>query len=112
MTRSDLVVQLAERFGQLTIRDTEFAVKTMLDAMSDALARGHRIEIRGFGSFGLNYRPPRTGRNPKSGEKVQVPEKYVPHFKAGKELRERVDGSNEDPAVAASAPEPASEPVR
>ena len=91
MTRSDLVIQLAERFGQLTHRDTEFAVKTILDAMSVALARGHRIEIRGFGSFGLNYRPPRTGRNPKSGEKVQVPQKHVPHFKAGKELRERVD---------------------
>ena len=74
-------------------RDTEFAVKTMLDAMSDALARGHRIEIRGFGSFALNYRPPRTGRNPKSGEKVSVPSKWVPHFKAGKELRERVDQS-------------------
>ena len=80
--------------GQLTNRDTEFAVKTILDAMSAALAKGHRIEIRGFGSFGLNYRPPRTGRNPKSGEKVQVPEKYVPHFKAGKELRERVDGED------------------
>ena len=93
MTRSDLVAALAERFSQLTNRDTEFAVKTMLDAMSDALARGHRIEIRGFGSFALNYRPPRTGRNPKSGEKVSVPSKWVPHFKAGKELRERVDQS-------------------
>lgn len=91
MTRSDLVARLAERFGQLTQRDAEFAVKTILDAMSEALAKGHRIEIRGFGSFALNYRPPRVGRNPKSGEKVQVPEKYVPHFKAGKELRERVD---------------------
>ena len=91
MTRSDLVAALAERFGQLTQRDTEFAVKTMLDAMSDALARGHRIEIRGFGSFGLNHRPARIGRNPKSGDKVLVPEKFVPHFKAGKELRERVD---------------------
>jgi integration host factor subunit beta len=59
--------------------------------MGHALLSGHRIEIRGFGSFGLNYRPPRVGRNPKSGEKVQVPDKYVPHFKAGKELRERVD---------------------
>ena len=66
-------------------------MKVILDAMSDALSRGDRIEIRGFGSFALNYRPPRTGRNPKSGEKVQVPAKYVPHFKAGKELRERVD---------------------
>ena len=91
MTGSDLVAQLAERFGQLTHRDTEFAVKTILDAMSDALARGHRIEIRGFGSFSINRRPPRVGRNPKSGSSVEVPEKYVPHFKAGKELRERVD---------------------
>jgi integration host factor subunit beta len=63
----------------------------ILDAMAGALITGDRIEIRGFGSFALNYRPPRTGRNPKSGEKVLVPEKYVPHFKAGKELRERVD---------------------
>ena len=91
MTRSDLVEELAARFKQLTQRDAETAVKTILDAVGDALVRGHRIEIRGFGSFALNYRPPRVGRNPKSGEKVQVPEKYVPHFKAGKELRERVD---------------------
>ena len=91
MTRSDLVAQLAERFGQLTHRDTEFAVKTILDAMSSALSKGHRIEIRGFGSFALNSRPPRIGRNPKSGDKVMVPEKRVPHFKPGKQLRERVD---------------------
>ena len=63
----------------------------ILDAMSEALSKGDRIEIRGFGSFALNYRPPRVGRNPKSGDKVSVPEKWVPHFKAGKELRERVD---------------------
>jgi len=91
MTKSELVAQLASRFPQLVLKDADFAVKTMLDAMSEALANGHRIEIRGFGSFGLNHRPPRTGRNPKTGEKVLVPEKYVPHFKAGKELRERVD---------------------
>ena len=65
----------------------------ILDAMSEALVKGDRIEIRGFGSFSLNYRPPRVGRNPKSGEKVDVPEKWVPHFKAGKELRERVDNA-------------------
>src|SRR5258706_409950 len=87
MTRSDLVAQLAERFSQLTHRDTEFAVKTILDAMSDALARGHRIEIRGFGSFSINRRPPRVGRNPRSGEQVVIPEKLVPHFKPGKALR-------------------------
>ena len=75
----------------MVAKDADYAVKMILDAMTDALARGDRIEIRGFGSFALNYRPPRTGRNPKSGEKVLVPEKYVPHFKAGKELRERVD---------------------
>ena len=91
MTRSDLVAQLAERFAQLTQRDTEFAVKTILDAMSDALARGHRIEIRGFGSFSINRRPPRVGRNPRSGEQVTIPEKLVPHFKPGKALREAVD---------------------
>lgn len=93
MTRSDLVVELAERFGQLTHRDTEFAVKTILDAMAKTLADGNRIEIRGFGSFALSHRPPRVGRNPKSGERVEVPQKRVPHFKPGKELRERVDSA-------------------
>lgn len=92
MTKSELIAQLAERFPQLVAKDADFAVKVILDAMTDALAGGDRIEIRGFGSFALNYRPPRIGRNPKSGDKVQVPAKYVPHFKAGKELRERVDG--------------------
>jgi integration host factor subunit beta len=91
MTKSELIVRLAERFPQLVTKDADFAVKMILDAMSEALVRGHRIEI--FGSFALNYRPPRTGRNPKSGEKVSVPSKWVPHFKAGKELRERVDQS-------------------
>jgi integration host factor subunit beta len=91
MTKSELIAQLAERFPQLVAKDADYAVKMILDAMTDALVRGDRIEIRGFGSFALNYRPPRVGRNPKSGEKVLVPEKYVPHFKAGKELRERVD---------------------
>ena len=91
MTKSDLIARLAERFPQLVAKDADFAVKMILYAMSDALAKGDRIEIRGFGSFSLNYRPPRVGRNPKSGDKVSVPEKWVPHFKAGKELRERVD---------------------
>ena len=91
MTKSDLIARLAERFPQLVAKDADFAVKMILDAMSDALVRGDRIEIRGFGSFALNYRPPRVGRNPKSGDKVSVPAKWVPHFKAGKELRERVD---------------------
>ncbi|MDQ3268570.1 MAG: integration host factor subunit beta [Pseudomonadota bacterium] len=91
MTRSDLIAKLAERYPQLLAKDADLAVKVILDAMAETLARGGRIEIRGFGSFALNYRPPRIGRNPKSGDKVQVPAKYVPHFKAGKELRERVD---------------------
>ncbi len=91
MTRSDLVTELAARFSQLTQRDAEFAVKAILDAMNDALARGHRIEIRGFGSFSVNYRLPRMGRNPRSGESVAIPEKRVPHFKPGKALREAVD---------------------
>jgi len=93
MTKSELIARLAERFPQLVAKDADLAVKMILDAMSDALVRADRIEIRGFGSFALNYRPPRTGRNPKSGEKVSVPAKWVPHFKAGKELRERVDQS-------------------
>jgi integration host factor subunit beta len=91
ITKSELIAKLAERYPQLAARDAEFAVKTVLDAMSDTLARGQRIEIRGFGTFSLNIRPARTGRNPKSGEKVVVPEKRVPHFKPGKELRELVD---------------------
>lgn len=91
MTKSELIARLAERFPQLVAKDADFAVKMILDALTAALVRGDRIEIRGFGSFALNYRPPRIGRNPKSGDKVQVPEKHVPHFKAGKELRERVD---------------------
>lgn len=91
MTKSELIVCLAERYPQLVVKDADFAVKTILDAMSEALAIGQRIEIRGFGSFSLNNRPPRIGRNPKSGDKVMVPEKRAPHFKPGKELRERVD---------------------
>ncbi|HMW55742.1 MAG TPA: integration host factor subunit beta [Accumulibacter sp.] len=93
MTKSDLITQLAERFPQLVAKDADLSVKMILAAMEEALAQGDRIEIRGFGSFSLNYRPPRVGRNPKSGDKVEVPEKWVPHFKAGKELRERVDGA-------------------
>jgi integration host factor subunit beta len=91
MTKSELIACLAERYPQLVAKDADFAVKTILDAISEALAIGQRIEIRGFGSFSLNSRPPRIGRNPKSGEQVMVPEKRAPHFKPGKELRERVD---------------------
>jgi len=91
VTKSELIAALAARYPQLAARDTDYAVKTMLDAMTQALASGQRIEIRGFGSFSLSQRSPRIGRNPKSGEQVLVPGKQVPHFKAGKELRERVD---------------------
>lgn len=91
MTKSELIARLAESYPQLVLKDADYAVKTILDAMVEALASGQRIEIRGFGSFSLNSRPPRIGRNPKSGESVMVPEKRVPHFKPGKELREMVD---------------------
>ena len=100
MTKSDLIARLAERFPQLVAKDADFAVKMILDAMSEALAKGDRIEIRGFGSFSLHYRPPRTGRNPKTGDAVALPGKHVPHFKPGKELREGV--SDVQPAPASS----------
>ena len=93
MTRSDLVSELASNFSQLTHTDAESAVKTLLDAMSEALIKGHRIELRGFGTFTINRRAPRIGRNPRSGESVSIPEKRVPHFKPGKALREAVDHS-------------------
>ena len=91
MTRSDLVEALAAQFHQLPSRDAEMVVKTILDSMAESLANGHRIEIRGFGSFTISHRPARTGRNPRSGESVEIPEKRVPHFKPGKALREAVD---------------------
>ncbi len=95
MTRSDLIERLAARNPSLSLQDADEAVKTVLDAMSSGMALGHRIEVRGFGSFSLSHRPARVGRNPKSGERVMVPAKYVPHFKAGKEMRERVDQLDE-----------------
>jgi integration host factor subunit beta len=91
MTRSELTASLADKNRHITSSDVELIVKAILDEMARHLSRGDRIEIRGFGSFELNQRPPRVGRNPKTGEAVLVPEKRVPHFKAGKELRERVD---------------------
>jgi integration host factor subunit beta len=96
MTKSELITRLAERYPQLVVKDAEFAVRTILDAMAQTLAQGHSIEIRGFGSFGLSHRPSRLGRNPKSGEQAQVPPKRVPHFKPGKELRLRVDSGGRD----------------
>lgn len=91
MTKSELIEALASRQPQLAFKDVELAVKTMLEHMSGLLAGGQRIEIRGFGSFSLHYRPPRVGRNPKSGASVSLPGKFVPHFKPGKQLRARVD---------------------
>ncbi|MBP6638524.1 MAG: integration host factor subunit beta [Sulfuritalea sp.] len=90
MTRSELIALLAERFPQLVQKDAEMVVIEILGAIQAALVQGDRIEIRGFGSFSLNYRPPRQGRNPKTGEPVAVAAKWVPAFKPGKELRERV----------------------
>jgi integration host factor subunit beta len=91
MTRSELISSISNRFPQLLKADTEIAVAEILSAIGQTLVDGGRVEIRGFGSFALNYRPPRAGRNPKTGEKVSVPGKYTPHFKPGKELRERVE---------------------
>ncbi len=91
MTKSELIELIASKQQHLPYRDVELAVKTVLERMSDALASGERIEIRGFGSFSLHHRPPRIGRNPKTGEPVALPGKYVPHFKPGKQMRERVN---------------------
>ena len=91
MTRSDLVEVLEQEQNQLSEGDVELAVKIILEHMSEALASGERIEIRGFGSFTLHFRKPRIGRNPKTGEPVALPGRYAPHFKPGKELRERVN---------------------
>jgi integration host factor subunit beta len=91
MTKSDLIEILSERQSLLNHRDVELAVKLILQQMSESLSSGDRIEIRGFGSFTLHHRPARIGRNPKSGESVTLDEKYVPHFKPGKELRDRVN---------------------
>lgn len=91
MTKSELIERIAARQSQLSVKDIELAVKTILEHMSQTLATGERIEIRGFGSFSLHYREPRQGRNPKTGETVELAGKYVPHFKPGKEMRERVN---------------------
>ena len=119
MTKSELIELIASRQSQLSSKDVELAVKTMIEHMAQALAHGNRIEIRGFGSFSLHYRAPRIGRNPKTGESVGLSGKYVPHFKPGKELRDRVnrsmhaamaqtpdasDGSEQPTAFGAAAP--------
>jgi integration host factor subunit beta len=91
MTKSELIEAIALKQTQLSQKDIDLSVKTILEEMAISLENGERIEIRGFGSFSLHYRPPRKGRNPKTGMPVKLPEKYVPHFKPGKELRDRVN---------------------
>ena len=93
MTKSELIERVSRKQPQLALHDVELAVKTILEHLADCLAGGGRIEIRGFGSFSLHYRPGRVGRNPRTGDPVSLPAKYAPHFKPGKELRERVDGT-------------------
>ena len=91
MTRNDIIQNLSLSFPQFPLKDIDLTVHVILDQLSLTLAQGGRVEIRGFGSFALNHRPPRKGRNPKTGATVMIPAKYVPHFKPGKEMRERVD---------------------
>lgn len=93
MTKSELIERIAAKQPQLSVKDIELAVKTVLEHMSQTLSSGERIEIRGFGSFSLHYREPRQGRNPKTGDTVELEGKHVPHFKPGKEMRERVNQS-------------------
>ena len=97
MTKSELIDQIVSKQSQLSAKDVELAVKHLLELMSGALSNGDRIEIRGFGSFSLHFRPPRMGRNPKTGEAVALSGKHVPHFKPGKNLRERVDAGRGTP---------------
>lgn len=91
MTKSELIEIIARKQTQLPYKDVELSVKALIEQMAQSLSTGDRIEIRGFGSFSLHYRPPRVGRNPKTGDSVSLEGKYVPHFKPGKELRERVN---------------------
>lgn len=103
MTKSELIELIAAKQSHLPAKDVELAVKQILEIMSDALAQGQRIEIRGFGSFSLHFRPPRQGRNPKTGETVSVPAKRIPYFKPGKELKELINNSVQSPESAASS---------
>lgn len=96
MTKSELIEIIARKQSQLAYKDVELSVKTLIEQMAQALATGERIEIRGFGSFSLHFRPPRIGRNPKTGDSVALNGKHVPHFKPGKELRERVNETIEE----------------
>ena len=104
MTKSELIEVLAAKHSHLNHKDVELAVKSLIEQMSQSLSTGNRIEIRGFGSFSLHYRPPRMGRNPKTGDAVALAAKYVPHFKPGKELRERVNIYAREDAPADVAP--------
>jgi integration host factor subunit beta len=97
MTKSELIEIIARKQKHLPSKDVELAVKHLLELMSSSLASGERIEIRGFGSFSLHYRPPRMGRNPKTGDAVALSGKFVPHFKPGKDLRERVNDNRDLP---------------
>jgi integration host factor subunit beta len=97
MTKSELIEIITAKQKHLPAKDVELALKQILEIMSDALSQGERIEIRGFGSFSLHFRPPRQGRNPKTGEAVALSGKYVPHFKPGKDLRERVNDGADRP---------------
>ena len=90
INKKDLIEIIAKEQDQLPYRDIELSVKTIIQSMVKSLRKGERIEIRGFGSFSLRYRKPRVGRNPKSGQSVSIEERYVPHFKPGKNLKERV----------------------
>lgn len=91
MIKSELIEKLSAENPHLFQRDIENIVNAILNEIGDALSRGDRVELRGFGAFSIKNRPPRTGRNPRTGEKVAVEEKYVPQFKAGKEIRERLN---------------------
>ena len=100
MTKSDLIHRIAQKQSQIVERDVELAVKIMLDQMAECLAGGRRIEIRGFGSFLLRFRPARVGQNPKIGKPVSLPARHAPHFKPGKKLRERVNREYRGPSEA------------
>ncbi len=102
MTKSELIETLAKQQPHLALKDVELVIKCLIEQMSQSLSSGDRVEIRGFGSFSLHYRPPRIGRNPKTGSAVALSSKHVPHFKPGKELRERVNESRTKHAIVES----------
>lgn len=111
LTKSELIERIVAKQSLLTAKDVELAVKTIVEQMSETLSTGGRIEIRGFGSFSLHYREPRVGRNPKTGEAVTLAGKYVPHFKPGKELKDRVNESLQEEIAAEVAAAAAAKPA-